>query len=328
MPTAHSPPPRGAGGEQVPGVPLRLQGQGLPPDVPRAPGIRNPDNPTELTLQDIFDAHERSAAQSRSENRALQAEIEKLRAEMFDRAGAPSLKAFGSVHDLPLLHSKSSFDAYTLKKLPVDIDTLLTVPTPLLETGEHKFVRAVNARKGYKFKPDYRSPAVQDGITIALEKEVTPLLTLQAIGALSADVHQALDAAAEGEMDPSDFLAAVRTAAYLTTWSQKLVESRLGEIAAQLQFDQDTAQRWAVQSYGSQNTLMGDSPAAAAFQLMKAAEPAKQAAAAAPPSWSKNVFKGSGGRGRGRTGDRGGRNTPRAEQVTGPGADKASGRPQ
>jgi hypothetical protein len=279
-------------------------------------------------LKDILDAHERSAAQSRSENQALQAEIAKLRAEVFDRAGAPPLKAFGSVHDLPLQHSKSGFDAYTLKNLPVDIDTLLTVPTPLLQTGEHKFVRAVNARKGYKFKPDYRSPALQDGITIALEKEVTPLLTLQAIGELCTDVHKALDAAAEGEIDPGDFFAAVKTAAYLTTWSQKLVESRLGEIAAQLQFDQDTAQKWAVQTYGSQNTLMGDSPAAAAFQQQKAAEPAKQAAAAAPSSWPKNFFRDSGGRGRGRTGGRGGRNTPRAEQVSGPGADKASGRPQ
>jgi hypothetical protein len=275
-----------------------------------------------------MDAHERSAAQARAENMALQAEIAKLRADFASGPSRPPLQAFAKVHDLPLNHSKSGFDAITLKQLPFDIDALLTVPTPLLQTGDHKFIHAINARKGFRYKPDFRSPAVQDGITVALEKEITPLLTLQAIGELSADVHQALDAAAEGEIDPCDFFAAVKTAAYLTTWSQKLVESRLGEIAAQLQFDQETAQRWAVQSYGSQNTLMGDSPAAAAFQQQKAAEPAKQAAAAAPSSWSKNIFKGSGGRGRGRTGDRGGRNTPRAEQVSGPGADKASGRPQ
>ena len=185
------------------------------------------------------------------------------------------------------------------KLLPVD-----TISSHLLDTS----LQAINPLNCTTTQ-DFRLSKTQNVIDSSLgnDKNVTTLFTLQDNDELSADVRQALDAAAEGEKDPGDFFAAVETAACLATRSQKLVRSRLGEIAAQLQFDQDTAQKWAVQTDGSQNTLMGDSPAAAAFQQQEAAEPAKQAAAAAPPSWPKNFFKGSGGRGRGRTGDTGGR---------------------
>jgi hypothetical protein len=86
----------------------------------------------------------------------------------------------------------------------------------------------------------YKTQNVIDS-SLGNDKDITKLLTLQDNGELSADVRQALNADAEGEIDPSDFFAAVDTAACLATRSQKLVESRLGEIAATLQFDQETA---------------------------------------------------------------------------------------
>jgi hypothetical protein len=114
MGTVRSPPRgTGEGSTHILGVPRHLQGQGQAPDVPDAPVVRLPANPAELTLQDILEAHERRAEQSRAENRALQAEIAQLRADFCARPGAPPLKAFGSVHDLPLQFSKSSFDALT-----------------------------------------------------------------------------------------------------------------------------------------------------------------------------------------------------------------------
>jgi hypothetical protein len=271
----------------------------------------------------------------RADNQAMQAQLTRLQQQVQDaqsrNAGTPlGLRAYGNVQDLPLIHSKSSFCAYTLKNLPADIEALSTAPTPLLQVADDKFVRAIEKRKSGNFTANFRSPQVQDGITVAISKEITPLLTLEAIGELSADVHAALANASGEDVDPVEFLAAVNTAAYLAAWSQKLVCARIGEIAALLQFDQDTAQRWAAQSYGPQNTLMGDSPAAAAFQLVKAAEP-KAAASVAPPAWAaKSSFKSAGGgRGRGRAGGRaGGRNPPAAEQFPELGARNAPGRAQ
>jgi hypothetical protein len=298
---------------------------------------RQADQPP-ATMNDILATLQTSAAASRADNQALRADNMALHAQMArlqqqveanqGRYVLQGLRAYASVQDMPLVHSRSAFNAYTLKNLPVDIEALRTGPTPLLQTADNKFVKAIDMRKGGNFQANFRSPQVQDGITIALTKEITPLLTLEAIGELSADVHQALADASGEDSDPADFFAAVQTAAYLAAWSQKMVCARLGEIAAFMQFDHDTAQRWAAQSYGPQNTLMGDSPAAAAFQLVKAAEP--KPAASATPAWAGKIgSKPSGGRGRGRAGGRaGGWSPPAAEQVSGPGASKAPGRAQ
>jgi hypothetical protein len=206
------------------------------------------------------------------------------------------------------------------KLLPVD-----TISSHLLDTS----LQAINPLNCTTTQ-DFRLSKTQNVIDSSLgnDKNVTTLFTLQDNDELSADVRQALDAAAEGEKDPGDFFAAVNTAAYLAAWSQKLVYTRVAEIAATLQYDQETAQKWAAQCYGAQNTLMGDSPAAAAFQLAKASEPKPAVPVVAIPSAWPKTFKGSGGQGRGRAVGRGGRNTPRAEQVSGPGADIAPGRPQ
>jgi hypothetical protein len=308
---------------------MQLQGQGVPPlEVPPlvVPIVPAP----EPTLRDIMAAQERSAALAAENARALQAQIHRLQTEMATRpVYREGLQAYGTVHGLPLHHSKSGFTTYTLKNLPVDVDALQAGPAPLLQTADNSFVRAIEARKTNKYNPDLRQPQVQDGITISLSKEINPLLTIQAIGELSADVHRALQAAqGADEINIPDLLAAVNTAAYLAAWSQKLVDTRVGEIAATLQYDQETAQKWAAQCYGTQNTLMGDSPAAAAFQLAKASEPKTAVPVVAIPSAWPKTYKGSGGQGRGRAAGRGGRNTPRAEQVSGPGADRAPGRPQ
>ena len=193
-----------------------------------------------------------------------------------------------------------------------------------LQTGGTKYVKAVSATK--RDYPVFKQATNQDGITVALEKELSPLLTLEAVLELSADVHTALkNAQGDAETDPEEFFAAVNTAAYLATSCQKLVTARSGEIAAVLQYDAETAHKWAVQIYGSQNTLMGASPAAVAFQLAKAAEPkpAPRAAAASWPSAASQRMQRacSGGRGRGSTGARAGRNTALAEQRSGPGVD-------
>lgn len=306
----------------------------LPPPIGLLPLSPSRDTQSAM-MAEILAATRRTAAESRADNQALIARLQEQGALIANlqrelSAGwdhGVGLRAYGSVHDLPLRHSRSALDAYTLKNLPANVADLKAAPSPLLSTGDNKFVKAIEKRMRYRTVADTKSVQVQDGITIALAKEITPLLTLEAIGELSADVHRALADAAGEDVDPSDFFAAVETAAYLSSWSQKLVAARIGEIAALLQYDQGTAQRWAAQVYGPQNTLMGDSPIAAAFQLVEAATPKPAAAAVTPPAWAKNTFKASGGRGRGRAGGRGGLHTPTVEQVTRPGA-AAPGRAQ
>ena len=197
--------------------------------------------------------------------------------------------------------------------------------TPQLAGGDNKFLKAVQAREPVNFPPYYfRQVATQDCNTVALEKELSPLLILEAVLELGADVHTALS---DAETDPGEFFAAVDTAAYLATSCRKLVTARSGEIAAFLQYDAETAHKWAVQNYGSQITLMGDSLAAVALQLAKATAPklAPRAAAAPwPNAASQRTQRApSKGQGRGRTGAWGGRNTPHAEQRSGPGVGDA-----
>jgi hypothetical protein len=232
--------------------------------------------------------------------------------------------SFSFLHDfynMSQFESSRDFGTHSSAKLlPVD-----TTTSHLLNTSPQA-INPLNCANTQDFKLSKTQQNVIDS-SLGNDKKITTLFTLQDIDELSADVRQALHAAAEGEKDPCDFFAAAETAACLATRSQKLVESRLGEIAAQVQFDQVTAQKWAAQCYGTQNTLVGDSPAAAAFQLAKASEPKTAVPVAVSSAWPK-PFKGSGGQGRGRAVGRGVRNTPRAEQVSGPGADKAPGRPQ
>ena len=176
------------------------------------------------------------------------------------------------------------------------------------------------------FKPDVKNASTQGGISDALETELYPFLTMQADRELSADVRTALDTAPFDEAtNPDEFFAAVHTAAYLTTSCQKLLTTtaRLGDIAALLQYDAETAHKWAVQIDGSR-TFMSEPPAAVAFQLARAAElkPAPRAAAAWPSAESPCTQRApSGGRGRGRTSAWAGRNTALAEQRSGPGVD-------
>jgi hypothetical protein len=107
----------------------------------------------------------------------------------------------------------------------------------------------------------------QTSIYTSFGKELPPLLAIQLVLQLCAEVHTALAAAVRNtEVDLEEYVAAVETAAYLPTWDQKLVDARVGETASYLQYDSDTAHKWATQSYaGPQNTLLGDAPAAAAF---------------------------------------------------------------
>jgi hypothetical protein len=156
-----------------------------------------------------------------------------------------------------------------------------------------------------------------------LGKELPPLLTAQSVLALCAEVHTALSAALRaGDIDLDEYVAAVETAAYLTTWGQKLVDARVGEVASYLQYDSDTANKWAAQSYGPQNTLLGDAPAAAAFQLAKMAElkpvPERSSSHAAEKQNQGGRFRGSF-----RAGARGVKPTLPGEQAPGAGANRA-----
>ena len=221
----------------------------------------------------------------------------------------PGLASYMDVRHLPLATSTSNFTALQLRGLPGDIEDLRAAPVPMLDTRGDRVMQALQERKSARTS-DSKLASTQAGIHTALGKELIPLLSLQSVLALSADVHGAIQAAkAAKNIEPDELLAVIDTAHYLTAWSQGLVAARIGEISAYLQYDADKAARWAAQSYGPQNTLMGASPAAAAFQLACSAE-------AKPTPAPSRVFTmrdgASGGRGGGRAGGRG--RTPPAEQ--------------
>ena len=311
-----------------------------PPQMSGTPGSGTllQSTPTNLeTLIEMMRASEETRAAERAESRAghaaLVAEMHSLKARLHQHKahGGLSVSDCSDVHSLPTAASKTKFSPLDLASLPSGIGELQAGPAPMLDTRSHPTVVAIGQRKGFKI-PDINKQTAQDGVFIALGKEVTPLLTLESVFALIADVQLAITTEDDqGELIAEDLLAAVHTVAYLTTWGRKLVDARLGEINAYLQFDSDTANKWAAQSYGPQNTLMGDAPAAAAFQLAKAAEPKPPVAPQMRQQQQQQQrrgfakqqqLQGSRGWGKGRSsGNRGaGQNTPPVVQAAGPGA--------
>ena len=192
----------------------------LPTAASRVPTRRDPrvpriDPPAEPTMADLLAAFHGTAAAAKADNLALAAEIAILKGQLAARMPEVSeIALYRDVHDLPLRTSLSAFDAASLKHLPKDLDALREGPTPMLQVGENKFWKAVQARKPANYSTDYRKPGTQEGITVALEKELSPLLTMQAVLELGADVHTALkNAQGNEDTDPAEFFAAVDTAA-------------------------------------------------------------------------------------------------------------------
>jgi hypothetical protein len=229
----------------------------------------------------------------------------------------PKLSDFAIVQ-YPLEASKAGFDAVALQ----DLAALASAPVPLLHVADHELVKAVEARMSQRY---FGVSSPQDDFGM----ELTPLMSVQSWLELLADVRAAPALAQGGDQNLNAFVAAVHTAAYLTTWGKKLVAGRLGGAAAYLQFDVDAAHKWAVHSYEAQNTMLGDAAAAVAFALAEATD-AQPPTAHSPQQPVRGQLQGtSGGRCKGCTGgSREGWNTSTAEQVSGPGANRAPARAQ
>jgi hypothetical protein len=177
--------------------------------------------------------------------------------------------------------------------------------------------------------PDFKLNKTQNVNDSSLGNELVPPLDLQADQELRADVRAANKAANNAgmwstfELQTADYY----TAAFPTACCWKIDSGQVGNIdVANLPKYDETAPSRAVQFDGTQSTLMGDSPAATSFQ--QATETAHPACVAAPPVGNERFQHQRGPRQGPHEQGRGGRNTPDAEQVSGPGAEKAPGRSQ
>jgi hypothetical protein len=161
-----------------------------------------------------------------------------------------------------------------------------------------------------------------------LGKELVTPLDPQAVHELSADVRAAHETDNIAGMWSSEKLLTVgHPAASPTTRCRKIVPEQIGNTFADLPDVDTTAQTWAVQSSRPLNTTMFEATSAAAFHLLKSEELAP-ASFQATPATSELQNGASGGRGRCLTGGWRVRNALQAEQVSGPGAEKAPGRSQ
>jgi hypothetical protein len=165
--------------------------------------------------------------------------------------------------------------ARELAKLPDDPSAM---PVTVLDSRNHELV-TTNAKSICSTslpKETKEITARKDGQHIQLEHELKALLTVESIGHMEGAIYDKLsNAEANGELDFSLLWEAVCTSmGYLAALRSSLVKVRVAEIAALLEFNAKAAREWAAVTYGRQNTLMGDDPAAAAFaQTGAAVEP-------------------------------------------------------
>jgi hypothetical protein len=117
--------------------------------------------------------------------------------------------------------------------------------------------------------PDFKFTKTQNVIDSSLGNELVPPLDLQADQELRADVRAANKAANNAgmwstfELQTADYY----TAAFPTACCWKIDSGQICNIVvADLPECDDTAPSRAVQADGTQNILMGDSPAATSFQ--------------------------------------------------------------
>lgn len=304
-------------------------------EVPSNPGLEirgeEAEQAREPTLADIMAAVTAVKAAGEQQIAVLQAELQQLRSEAamhgVARPGVHSLEHLCSVHHFPTSVSDAHFSVRELARLPTDVVTADTVP--MLDIGQHPL--ALAAAK-------WASEKKTDGAGSALRYELPPLLTVQSVGLMTAAVMKQI--LADLEAQTLDFDTLVRalsgSLSYLIAWSNRVLAVRVNEIATLLQYDAAAAAKWASMQYGPQNTLLDDSPAAVAFRLMQATEPAppRSANQVANQADRQTLGRGRGaggrarqqqqqqGRGRGRT-TTGGYQPPPQQQSKG-GAEKAT----
>jgi hypothetical protein len=189
----------------------------------------------------------------------------------------PSLQQLNDIRNFPPSASDTEFTVRELKKLPADPGV---PPLTLLDSRKHPLVLA-NALKLQEASQS-KDPARAAGQHTAIAHELRPLLTLASVQKMETAIHAKLAEDAEaGEIPYGLVLDTFDSLAYLSTWRAGLLEARVSEMAALLQYDNSAAKDWGAAMYGTQNTLMGDGPNQLAFVRERAAD-AKREQPAAP----------------------------------------------